>query len=155
MAESRETGDSVERFYAAVVDLARLLHRNQVHLTVAARLKLPVERAGQELLRVLAGAEEPLRINDLAERLKVRSPHVTRQVKQLEDLELVVRARDSADQRAQRITITPAGREVVERLDKVMVGWLRESLGDVPVDDWEAAIRVIDRLVEATGKSFS
>jgi DNA-binding MarR family transcriptional regulator len=70
------------------------------------------------VLRILRGAGpagQP--VGEVGSRLVSREPDVTRLIDRLERRRLVERGRDGADRRVVRVTITAAGRALVERID--------------------------------------
>ena len=73
-------------------------------------------------LRVLQRAEEDgckaLRLTDLSERLLIRPPSVTAIVDRLQRLGHVGRIDSTSDRRAKQVSLTPGGRELVERIMK-------------------------------------
>ncbi|MEK8171753.1 MarR family transcriptional regulator [Streptomyces sp. M19] len=67
-------------------------------------------------------------MGDLAERLMVKAPHVTREVRRLEECGLVAIDREADDQRVRRATVTEDGREAVARAETTGRQWLTEAL---------------------------
>jgi DNA-binding MarR family transcriptional regulator len=71
-------------------------------------------------LRSLHRAEQEgrprLRLSELGERLLIRPPSVTGLVDRLERARLVVRVGEPADLRAKQVSLTPAGRKLVQRV---------------------------------------
>ena len=73
------------------------------------------------VLRILRGARpRALTCGEIAERMIVRDPDVTRLLDRLEKRGFVARSRDSDDRRIVRTGITPAGLSELERLDAGM-----------------------------------
>ncbi|MFE2427740.1 MarR family winged helix-turn-helix transcriptional regulator [Streptomyces sp. NPDC059373] len=142
---SDDATDPMRQLLQAVTELSYAMGRSQVHTQIAATVDAKVERASVALLRILRH-HEPLRISELAERLLVRAPHVTRQVSQLEAQGLVERTRDQADQRAQLIALTEHGRKVADQLSRAVYDRLCRKLEDVPVEDVRAATRILNRM---------
>lgn len=72
------------------------------------------------VLRVLHRAEgeglENLRLTDLGQRLLVKPPSVTTLIDRLERMGMVDRTTSAGDQRAKQVRLTPAGRQLVERV---------------------------------------
>lgn len=60
-----------------------------------------------------------LRLTDLSERLLIRPPSVTGVVDRLERARLVARVDSPTDLRVKRITLTPRGRQLVDRMLEV------------------------------------
>ena len=71
------------------------------------------------VLRILRGAgPEGLACGEIAERMVTRDPDITRLLDRLARRGLIDRARDGRDRRVVTTTITPAGTELVGRLDR-------------------------------------
>lgn len=79
------------------------------------------------VLRILRGAgEKGLGRNEIRDRLLSRMPDVTRLLARLEEAGLIVRERSSEDRRYVPTRLTPAGLELVNRLDGPMAQTQRE-----------------------------
>src|SRR3954467_7342956 len=105
-----------------VVEIARALTRitylsprARQHERLMALAGVPLDRAAVALLRQIADSE-PLRPGELAGRLGVEAPHVTRPVQQRQKPGYVTRVPDPDDRRAQRIQLTEAGRRAIDRI---------------------------------------
>ncbi|MHC8561050.1 MarR family winged helix-turn-helix transcriptional regulator [Streptomyces albidoflavus] len=121
----------LDRLVKAVTSLSYALGRSRVHEELTASVGVTVERPEIALLRVLYASPEPLRVTDLATRLLVRSPHVTRQVARLEAAGLVRRVPDALDHRTHLLSTTAHGRQVVDRIDQGMRDSFRATLDDM------------------------
>jgi DNA-binding MarR family transcriptional regulator len=81
-------------------------------------------------LRILRGAEpEGLCRNEVRDRLIARVPDATRLLERLEEMELVVRAREGDDRRYVRARITGTGLDRLATLDPVILELHRRQLG--------------------------
>ena len=81
-------------------------------------------------LRILRGAEpEGLCRNEVRDRLIARVPDATRLLERLEEMRLVVRAREGDDRRYVRSRITRAGLDLLAGLDEVVEQMHRAQLG--------------------------
>jgi DNA-binding MarR family transcriptional regulator len=109
--------------------IAYLLNRVKRHEWIRSSSGVPVDRAAAVILRRLVEAE-PVRPGELAARLEVESPHVTRQVTRLEELGYVERFSDASDGRAQLIRLTPAGHDAAGRIRDASRGALAKALAD-------------------------
>ena len=79
------------------------------------------------VLRILRGAgEKGLGRNEIRDRLLSRMPDVTRLLARLEEAGLIVRERSSQDRRYVPTRLTPAGLDLVNRLDEPMARTQRE-----------------------------
>ena len=83
---------------------------------------------------------------EIAEAARLSPASVTGMLDELEREGIVTRVRSDSDRRRVLVTLTDAGRKV---LDKRRRGWLKrweESIGDVPERDLEAAAEVMRRI---------
>lgn len=110
--------------------------------------RLPLTSAGLTALREIARLE-PVPATDLAKRLGIDLSTVSRQLKPLDDHELVTRATDDADRRVSWLRITDAGRDVLRRADAVMVNDFSVALADWSPADRESLGVLLDRLVDS------
>lgn len=97
------------------------------------------------VLRILRGGEsEGVTCQDIGERLLNRVPDVTRLIDRMETAGLVRRARAADDRRKVLVTLTPAGRELVDELDgpvdTLHVAQL-EHLSDTALTDLDKRLR--------------
>jgi len=94
-----------------------------------------LQGAGYAILLHLVN-QDAVRASDLVATLDLDKGFVSRQVGHLERLGLVERVSDPDDGRAQRITLTPAGRETLDRVrsearadfERRLTGWTAEEL---------------------------
>ena len=81
-------------------------------------------------LRILRGAGgEGLCRNEVRDRLVAQVPDATRLLDRLEQMGLIVRAREGTDRRYVRNRITPAGLDLVERVGDTLLQTLSRRLG--------------------------
>ncbi|WP_416981695.1 MarR family winged helix-turn-helix transcriptional regulator [Streptomyces sp. T028] len=122
----------------ALTRITYLSTRARQHDRLMAMAGVPLDRAAVALLRQVADSE-PLRPGELAQRLGVEASHVTRTVQQLQRSGYVTRVPDPDDGRAQRIELTDAGREAIDRvrdagargMQLALSGWSAEELGQL------------------------
>jgi DNA-binding MarR family transcriptional regulator len=81
------------------------------------------------VLRILRGAAEGLPCGEIGVRMVTRDSDITRLLDRLEKRSLVSRCRETKDRRTVWTRITPAGLELLARLDKPMRAAHRERLG--------------------------
>ncbi|MCP2264111.1 MarR family winged helix-turn-helix transcriptional regulator [Promicromonospora thailandica] len=101
------------------------------------------------LLALHQGA--PATQRELARAVGVREATMTHHLRAMEDRGLVVRTRDDANRRAQRIEVTEAGEAVYLRLKAAAVTFdrtLRDAIGEQPADA-EAFLGTLHRLADA------
>jgi DNA-binding MarR family transcriptional regulator len=129
-ADDAAVSPEIAEIEAALTEITYLASRARQHERLMAVAGVQsLDRSATALLRHLADAE-PVRIGELATRLNVEASHVTRQVQHLEKAGYATRVPDPDDRRAQRIQLTEAGRDVVERIRKASCLGMRQSLGD-------------------------
>jgi DNA-binding MarR family transcriptional regulator len=88
------------------------------------------------VLRLLrADHPEPQPTLSLADRLISRAPDITRMLDKLEQRSLIVRERPPNDRRVVRVTITPAGLELLETIAEPLSECHRKQLGHVSAAD--------------------
>jgi DNA-binding MarR family transcriptional regulator len=73
---------------------------------------------------------------------------VTRQVQQLEKTGYLTRVPDPNDRRAQRIELTPAGRDAVDRVREASCRGMSVALADWSPEDLEQLATLCHRLVD-------
>jgi DNA-binding MarR family transcriptional regulator len=139
----------LDELYASLAALAYMMAGTRTHARLTMEAGITVDRAALALLRTLAAAPAPMRLGELADALRVKAPHVTRQVTLLEKGGLVETAKESTDQRVRRVAATEAGQETVARTEATSKQWLAQALHDYSEDDLATAASVLTRVVEA------
>jgi DNA-binding MarR family transcriptional regulator len=109
---------------AALLLVSRATNQVRAHETLCKRAGVDLDRSGSALLYSLYAEGENVRLTDLADRLGIDSPAVTRKVQQLERDGLVRRSADPDDARAVRLGLAPAGRAAIEALLCAREEWL-------------------------------
>ncbi len=132
----------------ALARVAYLLTRVRRHDQAMVQCGLTMDRASVPLLRLLADADEPMRLGEVATRLDVEAPHVSRQIQRLEKTGYVERVADPDDRRAQLVRPTDSGRRAVEAFRQVMRGWMRDALADWSPEDLKALAVLNHRMVD-------
>ncbi|MFI6789608.1 MarR family winged helix-turn-helix transcriptional regulator [Nonomuraea sp. NPDC050383] len=94
----------------------------------------------------LAGA--PLRISEIAEKMQLVQPHVTRQVQQLERRGLVRRIGDPHDRRVSFIEPTDEGRAAADRYARTLIGWFTGAIAHWPEQDRKDLGRLLARFAD-------
>jgi DNA-binding MarR family transcriptional regulator len=140
---------------AALYSLARRLRRAQLKDYISRQAGDDIDQAGMAVLYTLHGEETDLRVTDLAARLGIDAPAVTRKAQQLERLGLVSRARDADDARASRLRLTPEGRQVLERFLLARHQWLAALLADWPAAECREFARLISRFTDDIDQHLS
>ncbi|MGH9030398.1 MAG: MarR family winged helix-turn-helix transcriptional regulator [Acidimicrobiales bacterium] len=112
----------------ALLPVVRVLNQVRAHEEFCRKAGVGIDRAGAAVLYKLHVEGENARLTDLAERLGIDPPAVTRKVQQLERDGLLCRSVDPRDARACRLKLTRQGRTCIERLLRARDEWLAELL---------------------------
>jgi len=134
----------VELVAASLAMLTRQASLMRLHDLVSARGGLTLERSAYPLLNQILALQGG-RLSDVAAALKVAVPTVSRQVRQLEQLGLVVRTQDPVDGRAVLLEVTAAG---VDALQRMRLEWRRtvaQILEPWPEKDREVLGELLER----------
>ncbi|MCK8676725.1 MarR family winged helix-turn-helix transcriptional regulator [Streptomyces lichenis] len=109
---------------------------------------LTLDRPAVGVLLTLRMADGALRVGEIAERMQVVGPHITRQVQALEKRGLVRRVADPLDRRASLIEPTEAGTEAVNRYMTSVLGWFTDTLAHWPDQDRDDLARLLGRFAD-------
>ncbi|MER8101463.1 MarR family transcriptional regulator [Kitasatospora sp. NPDC094016] len=117
--------------WAALPRLAQLssaMTRGRLAERAAEAAGLALDRPALSALMTLHAADRPLRIGEIAERMQVVGPHVTRQIQALERRGLVQRVGDPHDRRASLIEATAEGTRAANAYAASMIGWFTDAI---------------------------
>lgn len=140
--------DDLSRIADAVRQLAIAMRRPRVHERILQDAGLSVDSTSVQLLAVLDRSDSACRISTLADALHVEAPHATRQVQRLESARLVRRVSDPDDRRASLITLTPAGRRMLDSYLAALIMWLSEALSGWNRQDVHELARLLTKMVD-------
>ncbi len=146
LASTSTQDRTTETIASALLSLARVMNQFKTHDTLCRQAGVDLDRGGAALLYKLFAEGEDVRLGELADRLGIDSPAVTRKVQQLERVGLVTRSPDPADARAARVRLAPAGRRSIEKLLRARELWLEEMLGDWSERDRAELARLLELL---------
>jgi DNA-binding MarR family transcriptional regulator len=139
--------------------------RTSSQADLAVRLRLAIARtarrlrqqAGEELSPSQAAAlatidrHGPLTPSELATRERIKRPTATRVIARLEDSGLVDRTRDPEDGRSSLVAVTPAGRELLDRVRTRKDAYLSRRLRELTPDEratLDRAAAILERVLE-------
>ncbi|HWG28063.1 MarR family winged helix-turn-helix transcriptional regulator [Actinospica sp.] len=146
--------DPIDELESALQALFRRLKQARLHEYLLRRAGVELDRAGGALLYALYEEPSSLRITELAERLHVDIPAVSRKARQLERAGLIERGPDQADGRAIRLHLTPAGRGRTEAILAARRAWLEAVLIDWPEADRAELAHLLSRFAGAVGREL-
>ncbi|MEI4273158.1 MarR family transcriptional regulator [Klenkia sp. LSe6-5] len=106
----------------------------------------PVQLSG---LRLIAGLETGATVAQVADVLGVVPSNASRLVDRLVAFGVVHRARARSDRREVRVTLSGAGRRLLEQVDAAQVQHLQRAIADMPDAERSALVAVLG----ATGRS--
>ncbi|GIE74077.1 MarR family transcriptional regulator [Actinoplanes philippinensis] len=125
--------------------LGTVLNRSRLIDRATESAGLGLDRPGLGVLVTLQTGGGPLRVGEIARRMQVVGPHVTRHVNELERRGLVQRVADPDDRRARLVELTPAGSEAVGRYMQTVLSTLGEALAGWSPEDRRTFGRLLDR----------
>src|SRR5438132_10389986 len=146
-ADAAEIGADAAEILRAITRIGYLITRARRHDLVRTVAAVPLDRAAVMVLQQLAEAG-PVRSGELAARLQVEAPHVTRQVQRLQQVGYVNRAPDPDDRRAQLIQLTPSGRAASDRVREAGTSGMQAALAHWPPQEMHQFATLLHRMVD-------
>lgn len=134
---------------ARISDLLTTTNRALRHQANEQLQPLGVTPAQFRVLRILGGADGPLRMSELADRLRVVPRSATSVVDELEQARAVRREPDPADRRATLVVLTDEGREVLRRWSAVRREGMAQLLDRLTDDEQSELVRLLSLLAES------
>ncbi|NWJ70925.1 MarR family transcriptional regulator [Pseudonocardia sp. ICBG1122] len=131
-----------------ITQLSTVLSRGRVVERAVAAAGIDLDRPALSVLITLHTAGGPLRVGEIAARMQVVGPHVTRQVNELEHRGLVHRVADPADQRARLVELAPEGADAVGRYLREVLGWFSGAMAGWSERDRADLTRLLGRMVD-------
>jgi DNA-binding MarR family transcriptional regulator len=136
----------IEILENAVRLFAQTIKRPQRWATVTAQANVSIDRPSAVILQTLLLSEPSFcRVQDLAVRLGIEPPSVTRKTQELEQAGYLRRVPDPADRRAIDLRITPRGRTIANRLWKAQRAILANALRDWNPADRRQFVKLFER----------
>lgn len=125
------------------------LSARRFHITTAeARRASGKPAVRTSLLYFLEESPKGLTQSELAQRLEISGPSLTRQLDKLEKLGFVSRRRMVGDGRVRLIVLEPAGREALMEMDMLAAEMRDRLFKDMSETDLETTLRVLDTMAE-------
>src|SRR6266581_3335468 len=146
-APAAETGADAAEILRAITRIAYLITRARRHDLVRTAAAVPLDRAAVMVLQQLAEAG-PVRSGELAARLEVEAPHVTRQVQRLQQAGYADRMPDLDDRRAQLIQLTPSGMAASDRIREVGISGMQAALAHWSPPELHQLATLLHRMVD-------
>ena len=126
----------------------KLMRVARAHRTLAASLLSQVGlHPGQEALLMELWDHDGRTQADLADSLGVEPPTVTKMLQRMEGADLVDRRPDATDRRAMRVYLTPKGRRLKGRVDKLWAELEARTVGELS-DRQQSSLRSLLNAIE-------
>ena len=135
-----------EEINDAISAVARFANSRRLAAVHSAQSGIDLPMSAVAVLRQL-NAGLPLRLSELARRLQIALPPLSRLVRGLETDEFLQRTPDGKDARASLLTITPAGCGALHRFDAANHVLLDQALEGWTDDEVTAVAAAMQRLI--------
>lgn len=140
-----------------IMQLSNVMNRSGLPERALKRAGADLDRPGLSILLALYTAGKAMRVGEIAQRLQVAGPHVTRHLHVLERRRLVRGLADPGDRRARLVELTPEGAELTGRYVSTVLGWLGEALSGWSAEDrrtfYDLLLRFTDDLAAFVAKA--
>jgi DNA-binding MarR family transcriptional regulator len=131
--------------------LHRGMSRHKTWEHVAAQAGVNLDRTSALILQVLSLHENShCKLHQVAEKLGIEAPAVTRKAQLLEKVGLLKKSVDSKDARAYHLHPTKKGREVAERLHSAKRAILKATLKSWSAEDRKAFVHLLQKFADST-----
>ncbi|CAN5399002.1 hypothetical protein BH09PAT4_BH09PAT4_00490 [soil metagenome] len=149
----KSKADNFEAIEAGLAALKQSMFQHRAWENLQKRAGISMDRSSATLLKVVMHCgNNPCRMQDIAQKLGVEAPSVTRTVQELEAAGMVKRLPDESDRRASNITLTKKGQQQLAKMQKARKELLSEVLAEwTPQDQKQFAVllqRFADELLK-------
>lgn len=125
--------DPLKALHEALLQIVNVLNRPQGDNVILTRAGVALDTALLPLL-VRVGMQRNLTIGELADQVGRDYSTVSRQIARLQELGLVESAPSETDRRQRLLSVTPAGRSTIRKIDRG-----REAVMSEALDGWSQA----------------
>lgn len=148
-APAEATDDALGReVMPRLMRLSNALSRGRLTERAMESVDLRLDRPALSVLLTLHMADRPLRVGEIAQRMEMVGPHITRQVKELERRHLVRRVADPLDRRASLIEPTEPGAAGAARYVNTLFGWFAEAVANWEEEERRTFGRLLTRFAD-------
>ncbi|MEV6638783.1 MarR family transcriptional regulator [Amycolatopsis sp. NPDC051371] len=123
-----DAGDELRAVLPRLVQLGNLMNRSGLGERAMKQAGADLDRPGLSIILALHMTGKSMRVGEIADRMQVAGPHVTRHLHILERRRLVHGLADPDDRRARLVELTPAGAELADRYVTTLLGWFGDAL---------------------------
>ncbi|MGW4483469.1 MarR family winged helix-turn-helix transcriptional regulator [Amycolatopsis sp. NPDC004368] len=131
-----------------MMQLSTALNRSHLAERAMEQAGLALDRPALSVIITLQMAGKPLRVGEIATRMQVVGPHVTRHLHTLEKGGLVQRVTDPDDQRARLVELTPEGEAAAGRYLQTVMSWFTEAVAEWSIEDQRTFGTLLNRFVD-------
>jgi DNA-binding MarR family transcriptional regulator len=132
---------------------ARAMSRAKSWEAIQRTAKTTIDRPSAHLLMALCDSPSGCRLHELAAKIGIEAPSITRTVQRLEQDKLITRTIDQADRRAIYVRPTPQGLRTVEHVRLAKRERLKALLGSWSTKDREQLVRLVHRLAREAARA--
>ena len=136
----------------ALISFMQAVFRPKSWITIQQLAGVTIDRPCASLLMALHSGKQSCPLRELAEKMGVEAPSVTRTVQRLERDGLIARQTDPHDHRITNAQLSAKGLAVVEAIRHAKRERLRGYLHEWTAKDRKELIRLLDRLAQAAQK---
>jgi DNA-binding MarR family transcriptional regulator len=111
-----------------IMQLSSLMNRSGLGERALKSIGADIDRPGLSILLALHMTGKAMRVGEIADRMQVAGPHVTRHLHVLERRRLVHGLADPDDRRARLVELTPEGAELADGYLTTVLGLFGEAL---------------------------
>jgi|GEM_PF-2247959 DNA-binding MarR family transcriptional regulator len=146
--------DDLDQLEEAIGYLARAMSKQRFWHSVQHSARVNIDRPSAHLLGLLSRHANDWKLHDLAAKIGVEAPSITRTVQRLEQERLIVRLIDRTDRRAGHIQITAHGLRTLRGLRRAKRDYFKSLFDSWSVKDRQQLIKLLHRLaLEAAAKT--
>lgn len=138
--------NDIETLENAVRLFAQTMKRPQRWAAITAQARVDIDRPSAVILQnLLLCAPANCHVQELADRLGIEPPSVTRKTQELEKAGYLVRVPDQEDRRAVVLRITQRGKTIADRLWRAQRGIISDALADWDAGERRQLVRLFSR----------
>ncbi len=131
---------------ATLISFMHAVFRPKSWLIIQQLAGVTIDRPSASLLMALHGGKEACPLRQLAEKIGVEAPSITRTAQRLEREGLIVRQIDANDHRIANVQLSAKGLGIVEAIRRATRERLKGFLHNWTATDRKELIRLLDRL---------
>jgi len=140
----------LEALEQAMSQLHRAMSRHRAWENIAHEAGINLDRTSAVILQLLAcPANADCQLHEIAEKLSIEAPSVTRKVQLLEQAGLLKKEVDKKDGRAYRLQLTTRGIDISKRLKTVKRENLKKTLTDWPPAERQKLAKLIQKFADS------